>query len=128
LQQDATALYGEANSEGPVVVTLSKGARIQTKNQAFDQNGAKWLQVTTDRGVSGFILGNSRGSVVTTTKTTQSSKQAYNNIMLGGGIFLLGVVVTVGSYSAVSHSGGPYLVAWGAILFGGIRLIRGCFR
>jgi hypothetical protein len=128
LRQDATALYGEPNPDGPVVATLAKGARIQTNNPAFDQNGVRWLQVTTDKGVSGFIRGNSRVTVLTKTNKPPSSKQAYNNIVLGGGILLLGVVVTVGSYSAVSRNGGPYLVAWGAILFGGIRLIRGLFQ
>ena len=45
-----------------------------------------------------------------------------------GGIFcVIGTVVTVASYAAASGSseGGSYVVAWGAILFGGIQALRG---
>ncbi len=43
---------------------------------------------------------------------------------MGSVICLLGIVVTVGSYSSAS-AGGSYVVAWGAIIFGGVRLFRG---
>ena len=45
-------------------------------------------------------------------------------VVWGGVICLIGLVVTVGSYSAAS-GGGTYVVAWGAILFGALQMIQG---
>jgi len=52
------------------------------------------------------------------------------SMVIGGLICLVGIVVTVVSYSAASSSsrGGSYVVAWGAILFGGIRFFKGLFQ
>lgn len=50
--------------------------------------------------------------------------EASRNVLMGSVICLLGIVVTVGSYSSAS-AGGSYVVAWGAIIFGGVRLFRG---
>ena len=46
------------------------------------------------------------------------------NMWIGGLICLVGIVVTVGSCLA-SADGGRYVVAWGAIVFGGIQFFRG---
>ncbi len=42
----------------------------------------------------------------------------------GAVVCALGVAVTAGTYFA-SAPGGSYVVAWGAILFGGLRMLRG---
>jgi hypothetical protein len=47
------------------------------------------------------------------------------NIIVGGLICLVGIVVTVGTYMAASSEGGTYTIAWGAILFGGLQFFRG---
>ena len=49
------------------------------------------------------------------------------NLIVGGIFCVIGTVVTVASYAAASGSseGGSYVVAWGAILFGGIQALRG---
>jgi hypothetical protein len=48
------------------------------------------------------------------------------NMWIGGAICIVGIVVTSISYSAASsEGGGRYIVAWGAILFGAIRFVRG---
>jgi|GEM_PF-1513676 len=36
-----------------------------------------------------------------------------------------GTIVTVATYSSAWHGGGTYVVAWGAILFGGLELLYG---
>jgi hypothetical protein len=46
------------------------------------------------------------------------------NMLVGGLICTLGIGVTLWTYSA-SLTGGTYVVAWGAILFGAIRFFRG---
>lgn len=49
------------------------------------------------------------------------------NMMIGGIVCLIGVAVTLGTYSSAAP-GGSYLIAWGAILYGGIQFIRGLFE
>lgn len=47
-----------------------------------------------------------------------------SNIGIGLFLIVIGVIVTAVSYSAAA-GGGRYVVAWGAILVGVIRLVRG---
>jgi hypothetical protein len=67
-------------------------------------------------------------------KDTRASRQMQQKqlvgkiyMMIGGLICLLGVVVTFGSmWAAESHvQGGPFMVAWGAILFGALGFVQG---
>jgi hypothetical protein len=43
-------------------------------------------------------------------------------------IAAIGLVVSVASYAAVSHSGGTYFVAWGAVAVGAWRFLVGLFQ
>jgi len=45
---------------------------------------------------------------------------------VGLAILVVGIIVTFGSYSA-ADPGGSYVVAGGAIIFGGYRLIKGLY-
>jgi hypothetical protein len=53
--------------------------------------------------------------------------EAYKQMAIGAVVAIIGIVVTFGTYSAAANSsgGGSYVVAWGAIVFGGWRFIRG---
>lgn len=52
-------------------------------------------------------------------------QEAARKDMVRGGLWCgLGIVVTIGSY-AMASGGGHYVVAWGAIIFGGIQFFRG---
>jgi uncharacterized protein YoaH (UPF0181 family) len=53
-----------------------------------------------------------------------SSGDAGGNIALGAIICVIGILVTVVSYSSAA-GGGTYVVAWGAIVFGAIRMFKG---
>jgi hypothetical protein len=46
---------------------------------------------------------------------------------VGSLICVVGIAITVGSYemAASSPGGGSYLLAWGAIVFGGVRFLKG---
>lgn len=51
---------------------------------------------------------------------------AQRDLLVGGVVCVIGVVVTVVTFSAASGpGGGRYVVAWGAILFGGIQFLKG---
>ena len=51
-------------------------------------------------------------------------KAGRTKMVLGALVCLAGIVVTVGSYLAAS-SGGGYILAWGAILFGALLFLWG---
>lgn len=56
----------------------------------------------------------------------QNKVDRANKDIKAGALWCVGgLIVTVLSYSAVSESGGSYFVCWGAVIFGGIQLIRG---
>ncbi len=53
---------------------------------------------------------------------------AKRSIVFGGIMFVVGLVITVGSYSAAETGSGRYVVAWGAMIFGAIRCIYGIVK
>ena len=55
-------------------------------------------------------------------------RKARNSALFNGAIFAAGLVVTVGTLSAASKSGGSYFVFWGAIVFGLYGSIRALIR
>jgi hypothetical protein len=52
------------------------------------------------------------------------SDEARSNMVSGAVICVIGILITVVTYSA-AKGGGTYVVAWGAIAFGAIRLFKG---
>ena len=51
-----------------------------------------------------------------------------NDVVIGGLWLIGGIAVTVGTYMIAEESGGGrYIVAWGAMLAGGIQFLRGLF-
>jgi hypothetical protein len=51
-------------------------------------------------------------------------RRARNSALINGAIFAAGLVVTLGTLSSATTSGGSYFVFWGAIVFG----LYGCVR
>ena len=56
---------------------------------------------------------------------SETHAAGVRKIIFGCCWFFGGIFVTVATYSAASNGGGTYVVAWGAILFGAIDIIRG---
>ncbi|HLH86887.1 MAG TPA: hypothetical protein VKX28_00400 [Xanthobacteraceae bacterium] len=52
------------------------------------------------------------------------------NMAIGGVICIIGILVTAGTYGAASSGsgGGHYVIAWGAIVFGGFQFLKGLFQ
>ena len=50
------------------------------------------------------------------------------DMVVGGLLCAVGIIGTVVTFSIASKSGGTVVVAWGAILFGGFRFLRGLAR
>ena len=126
LRQGQEPLYVAPSVNSKIVATLEKGARIRTRDVGVVQDGIKWLHVNADGGGVGFVRGDVQVLTLgSTPRIKGSNANGFKNVLIGGVILLIGVVVTTGNYSAISHTGGPYLIAWGAILFGGIWLVKG---
>lgn len=58
----------------------------------------------------------------------QNIKKAKKDILYGLLWCVGGAIATYVSYNKVSYSGGTYVVWWGAILFGGIQLLKGLYN
>jgi hypothetical protein len=69
----------------------------------------------------------SASAIVERADQTKNERRAagQRQMIMGGVICAIGLIVTIVSYTAVEHAGGTYVVAWGAIIFGGIRFFRG---
>ena len=56
-------------------------------------------------------------------------KAGMRDVIIGGLVCAVGTIITIGSYAAASSpTGGRYVIAWGAIVFGGIQFFRGLIR
>ena len=63
----------------------------------------------------------------TTPKSVQADAAAQN--MVVGGLWCVGgIAVTALTYQAASAQGGHYIIAWGAILFGGLQFLKGLMQ
>jgi hypothetical protein len=55
----------------------------------------------------------------------QANKEAgRNNMLVGAAVFVIGLVVTLGTMAA-AQGGGTIVIAWGAIIFGAAQFVRG---
>jgi hypothetical protein len=52
---------------------------------------------------------------------------ALQAMAVGGVICIIGLIVSIGSFSAASRGGGRYVVAYGAVIGGGLQFFRGLF-
>jgi hypothetical protein len=55
----------------------------------------------------------------------QANKEAgRSNMLIGGAVFVIGLVVTLGTLAA-AQGGGRYVIAYGAVIWGAAQFIRG---
>ena len=47
------------------------------------------------------------------------------NIAIGLVLLVIGIIVTAVTYDSASREGGTYIIAWGPMVFGAIRLFKG---
>ena len=75
-----------------------------------------------------FAPSSATGEVVNAepVETRKRRDKKQRDILVGGAICAVGILVTLVTYSSAAVSGGgTYVVAWGATLFGAFRLLRG---
>jgi len=47
------------------------------------------------------------------------------DIAFGAILLVIGILVTAFTYDSASHEGGTYIIAWGPMIYGAIRVIKG---
>ncbi|HOX08888.1 MAG TPA: hypothetical protein PK280_21010 [Planctomycetota bacterium] len=85
-------------------------------------------QALTEKGLDAAAAETVAGNIMQA-KATESRKAGVRNLIVGGLWCGGGTLVTILTFAMASGGGGgTYVVAWGAILFGGIQMIRGLFQ
>jgi hypothetical protein len=62
--------------------------------------------------------------LIETTERYRNHDKGIRNAQMGFVIALIGTIVTIATYSS-ADPGGTYIVAWGAIVFGGMQMLAG---
>jgi hypothetical protein len=70
--------------------------------------------------------GTSSGAAPSESGGTEGGGKA--NIWVGAIVCLLGIFFTVGTYTTAAESGGTYVVAYGAIVWGAMQFMRGLWQ
>ena len=122
LLQKEVALYAEPSAASVVKARYKKNARLFLLG-VVSQDGKNWVKIRDAVGQEGFIDGQT-----SLRREAEVTKAAGAKNMLYGALWCIGgIVVTVGSMSAAS-GGGSYVMAWGAILFGGLQFLQGLYQ
>ena len=58
----------------------------------------------------------------------ERSAAATKDIVIGLLLLVVGLVITAATYSSAAREGGTYVVAYGPVIFGAIRIFRGLTR
>jgi hypothetical protein len=90
------------------------------------QDGGDFVKIRDMSGNEGFIEGGTKIKVAPE-KAQPTQASARKNMLYGALWCIGGIIVTVTTYSAAS-GGGTYIVAWGAILFGGLQFLSGVYQ
>lgn len=96
-----------------------------TREQVFEKFVSEGVDRNTALNVcNGIMKAPSTGEHI----GTPGEEHSGSKDMIVGALWCVGgILVTAYSYSAAS-GGGSYVVAWGAIIFGGIQFFRGAMR
>jgi len=114
--------------EQPFAMSLVK--RKLTRGEQFDRldvvesDGRQWVKIRDLQGIEGYIDSKTR----VMEKSTRPPLSAGKNMLYGAIWCIGGIVVTAATYSSASSRGGTYIVAWGAIAFGGFQFLKGLFQ
>jgi hypothetical protein len=129
LKDDRTLVYGAPAANSPVIATLTKDTRVKSCNRPVERDGVTWVPIKTGRGEQGYIPGDVRVVILPAKPRIQRERSdSFKDLAIGGGVCLVGIIVTAATYAAAADSGGHYVVAWGAVLFGGIQFCKGVFQ
>ena len=115
------------------IMSTSAGWYAQPEGQKSYWDGRQW----THRWVNGAAVSlpvattaprapGSPSAVYADDALKAARSAAQRATWVGLAILVVGIIITWGSYSA-ANPGGGFVVAWGAVVFGGYRLIKGLY-
>jgi hypothetical protein len=92
------------------IVQGANGAELQRKlvNEGIDPSAAPSIIAAAD-------------SVVVEAKRRDINGRTLSGFLL----FAVGIVITAATYTGAESTGGPYIVAWGAVVYGLMQFVRG---
>ncbi len=141
LDQEEVVAFDLPATTGLEKARFKRGAILEKIDEIADAN-KKWYKVRDETGIEGFIdattvLKDLDGSPtggppplpaagVPLKPPLSRKEQAKRDMLTGGGLFVVGLVVTIASFSAAtSGSGGYYFLCWGPVIFGAIQFFKG---
>ncbi len=107
-----------------MLVTYGLGAKLWLLG-AVAQDGRTWLKVSDADGIKGFIPEGTRLADTRPQSSVQVMIARGKRNMLVGGLWCGGGLAVTLYTHATASGGGTYVVAWGAIIFGGWQAIKG---
>ena len=120
---------GEYSREEVEQFILAK--RIGLNTELWTESWCEWRAVKdTDFNVAGAInvpfipTRDEYNQPVYSGRGSSRSPESKNAMIYGGLWFFGGIIVTIGSFVSAGP-GQSYVLAWGAIIFGGIKFFRG---
>jgi hypothetical protein len=116
LDQDRTSVLAGPSINSPVKFNLDRNEKFYILDSSDG-----WARIHNLSGLEGFLNGQAK-----TKKLAAVTREVAQRNMVSGALWCIGgILVTCISYSAVSSSGGTYLITWGAIIFGAIQFFQG---
>jgi hypothetical protein len=121
LKQDRVVVRETPDDNGQQLDSVGRGYQFLILGAVKGADDAPaWVRVRLGQSREGFIPGATNIKIL-----PEITRQVAQKNMTVGALWCVGgLVVTIGTYLAAA-SGGTYFVTWGAILFGGIQLMRG---
>ncbi len=119
-----TEVHAEPSIASEVRVRYPDGAVVGVIG-VIENDGRTWLQIQDGDSEEGYILAeNSLADRSRISPADIALQRARRGMLVGGACCAGGAAVTVVNYATAS-AGGTYVVAWGAIVFGGWRFLKG---
>lgn len=119
-QYDEQKLTMEENNSATYEQRLLQYMLNETENEKSDADIIQGLCKKGMNEVGAKELIQSRENIL------QKMIDEHDTQMLTGGAFcVIGILVTLGTFAQANTSGGFFIVAWGAIIFGAIRFVKG---
>jgi hypothetical protein len=122
LLSDQVEVHADPSATSMVKSRLRRKARLLLVD-TVNNEGKAWVKVRDDSGTEGFLDGGTRIK-----RIAEITKAVGRKNMLYGALWCVGGTVVTAVTLSMASSGGTYVVAWGAILFGGIQFFKGLYQ
>jgi hypothetical protein len=122
LLDPAVDVRAQPSDVAPPVRRIGKGHRFQLL-EVVQSEGRDWVRIRDQVG-TGFVLASVKIRELAKLAEIGPRPDVTNDLLSGVLWCIGGVVVTAATYAAAS-GGGVYIVAWGAMLVGLVRIVRG---